>query len=131
VGVALQVQRERSDLMDQPATPAEAGKAAAPAAAVSASPPAPASAPPASDNAMRAPALERKLQDLPARPAARSGSLSAGRPVETSPEQWLTQIAELRREGRDDDADRELAEFRRRFPDYRIPEPMRQKIEPR
>jgi hypothetical protein len=126
VGVALQVQRERSDLMDQPATPAEAGKAAAPALK-----PSPAPAPPASDNVMRAPALERKPQDLPARPAARSGSLSAGRSVEASPEQWLTQIAELRRAGRDDEADRQLAEFRRRYPDYRIPQPIRQKVEPR
>jgi hypothetical protein len=126
VGVALQVQRERSDLMDQPAAPAEAGKAAAPTLK-----PSPAPAAPASDKVMRAPALERKLQHLPVRPAARPGSLAPEPPVETSPEQWLRQIAELRREGRNDDADREFAEFRRRFPDYRIPEPMRQKIEPR
>jgi len=115
VGVTLQVQREHSDLVNRPATPAEAGKAAAP---------------PASGSVMRAPALERKLQELPARPAAAPESLSR-QSVETSPEQWLTQIAELRREGRDDEADRRFAEFRRRFPDYRIPESMRQKIEPR
>ena len=124
VGVALQVQRGRSDLVDQHRTPAEAGKAAEPASA-------PPSAPRASDNVMRAPALERKLQEVPARPAAQSPSLSAGQPVEAPPEQWLTQIAELRREGRDDEADRQLAEFRRRFPDYRIPEAMQQKIAPR
>ncbi|MGA7985440.1 MAG: hypothetical protein WCA01_09715 [Burkholderiales bacterium] len=133
VGVALQVQRERSDVTDQPATPAEAGKAsvpAAPAAAESVSPPAPASAPSASGGVVRAPALERKLQELPARPAAQPGRLSR-QSVEASPEQWLTQIAELRREGRDDEADRQLSEFRRRFPDYRIPQPMRRQIEPR
>jgi hypothetical protein len=115
VGVALQVQRERTDVADQPATPAEAGKASAPSA---------------SGGVMRAPALKRKLQDLPARSAAQPGRLS-GQSVEASPEQWLTQITDLRREGRDDEADRELAKFHRRFPDYRIPEPMRQKIEPR
>lgn len=115
VGVALQVQRERSDVTDQPATPAEAGKASAPSA---------------SGGVVRAPALERKLQELPARPAAQPGRLSR-QSVEASPERWLTQIAELRREGRDDEADRQLSEFRRRFPDYRIPQPMRQQIEPR
>jgi hypothetical protein len=115
VGVALEVQRERSDLADQPAAPAEAGRAAAPSA---------------SGNVMRAPALERKLLEAPARSTSQPESLSS-RSAEGSPEKWLAQIAELRREGRDDEADRQLAEFHRRFPDYRIPEPMRQKVEPR
>ena len=119
VGVALQVQRERSDLAGQLGAPAKAGKSAAPV-----------SAPPASDNVSRAPALERKLQESPARSATQSGK-PLEQPVEASPEQWLARIAELRREGRDDEADRQLAEFRRRFPNYRIPESMRQEIEPR
>jgi hypothetical protein len=38
------------------------------------------------------------------------------------PEKWLERIAELRRAGRHDEADRELAQFRKRYPDYRIPE---------
>ena len=79
---------------------------------------------------MRAPALERKLQEAPARAAAQAGRASP-KPDEASPEQWLTRIAELRREGRDDEADRHLAEFRRRFPEYRIPQAMREKVEPR
>jgi hypothetical protein len=52
----------------------------------------------------------------------------AAQPPET-PEKWLERIAELRREGRHDEADKALAEFRQRHPDYRIPEAMLQKIE--
>ena len=123
VSVALQVQRERSDMADQLGAPAEAGKAAAPAA------PAPA-APSASDNLMRAPALERRLEQAPVRPAAKAGRPSR-QAEEASPEQWLAQIAALRREGRGDEADRQLAEFHRRFPGYRIPQAMQKEIEPR
>jgi len=121
VSVALQVQRERSDVADQLAAPAEGGKAVTPAAPA---------APSASDNLMRAPALERKLEEAPAGRSAQPGRLSR-QPGEASPEKWLARIGELRREGRDDEANRQLAEFRRRFPDYRIPEPLRQEIEPR
>jgi hypothetical protein len=39
-----------------------------------------------------------------------------------SPEQWLQGIADLRRQGRHDEADKSLAEFRKRYPDHKIPE---------
>ncbi len=39
-----------------------------------------------------------------------------------SPEQWLQGIADLRRQGRHEEADKSLAEFRKRYPDYKIPE---------
>lgn len=45
-----------------------------------------------------------------------------------SPEEWLALIAELRHQGRTAEADAELAEFRRRYPDYPLeaaPEPPR------
>ena len=45
------------------------------------------------------------------------------------PEQLLERIAELRREGRHDEADKALAEFRQRYPDYRISEEMLKKVE--
>jgi hypothetical protein len=48
-----------------------------------------------------------------------------------SPEQWLQGIADLRRQGRHEEADRELAEFRKRYPDYRIPEATLEKVEKR
>lgn len=123
VSVALQLEREHSDLAKQLTTPAESGKAAAPAASAPA-------APAASDKLMRAPALERKSEEAPARAAAKAGRLS-GQSVESSPEQWLARIAELRRAGRKDEADRQLAEFRRRFPEYRIPQALQKEIERR
>jgi hypothetical protein len=43
----------------------------------------------------------------------------------------LERIAMLRREGRQKEADDLYAEFRRRFPDYRIPESMRELVLPR
>lgn len=38
------------------------------------------------------------------------------------PEKWLERIAELRRAGRHEEAEAELARFRKRYPAYRIPE---------
>jgi len=46
-----------------------------------------------------------------------------------NPERWLEQIAELRKEGKHDDADKLLAEFRKTYPDYRISDEMRAKVE--
>lgn len=48
-----------------------------------------------------------------------------------SPERTLEKIAALRREGRHKEADELYAEFRRRFPEYRIPEAMREQVMPR
>jgi len=41
--------------------------------------------------------------------------------AERSPEEWLAEIAELRRQGRTVEAEARLAEFRRRYPDYHQP----------
>src|SRR6267143_1202204 len=46
-----------------------------------------------------------------------------------SPEAALERIAELRRQGKHDEADKALAEFRRRYPDYRIAEEMLKNVE--
>jgi hypothetical protein len=45
--------------------------------------------------------------------------------VELAPETWLARIAELRKQGRTREADESLAEFKKRYPDYRIPESLR------
>ncbi len=45
--------------------------------------------------------------------------------TELAPEAWLARIAELRKEGRKHEADESLAEFRKRYPDYKIPEALR------
>jgi hypothetical protein len=47
------------------------------------------------------------------------------------PERILERIASLRREGRAKEADDLYKEFRRRFPDYRIPDAMRDQVLPR
>ncbi|HYL23613.1 MAG TPA: hypothetical protein VEV21_04400 [Burkholderiales bacterium] len=46
-----------------------------------------------------------------------------------TPEQWLERIARMRQLGRDEEAEKELARFRERYPDYRIPEAMAKKLE--
>jgi hypothetical protein len=74
----------------------------------------------------------------PAPPAAASAPLrreklsaafEAGNFTYASPEQWLQGIADLRRQSRDEEADRQLAEFRKRYPDYRIPKEMLERLE--
>ena len=52
-----------------------------------------------------------------------------GRLIGESPQQWLERIAQLRQQGRHDEADKALAEFRKRYPDYKIPEAMLEKVE--
>ena len=51
--------------------------------------------------------------------------------VEQSPEQWLQSIAELRVQGRHEEADESLKRFRERHPDYQISEETRAKVERR
>ena len=71
--------------------------------------------------------------------AAASGTLSAPQ-AETrakalakveSPEAELERIAELRRQGKHEEADKALAEFRKRNPDFRISDEMLRKVERR
>jgi hypothetical protein len=38
------------------------------------------------------------------------------------PEKWLERIAELRKAGKHEEADKALEEFRKRYPDYKLPE---------
>ena len=101
----------------------------------------------------------RKSQTLPSRPAAPPAAapapqsseplagaresaradMRAERAVEqkalglaaASPEQWLQGIADLKRQGRSEEAEKQLAEFRKRYPDYRIPEAILEKFEKR
>ena len=85
----------------------------------------------AASAARPAPALEQKRRaerrsDEGARAAS---SLSAF--ALQSPEQWLQGIADLRGQGRNEEADKELAEFRKRHPEYQIPPAMRERVERR
>jgi len=74
-------------------------------------------------------ALARKMEVRSARVAAPEQQ-EAAKPADT-PERELERIAGLRGQGRQDEADRALAEFRRRYPDYRITEEMRLRVERR
>jgi hypothetical protein len=49
--------------------------------------------------------------------------------LDEAPAPWLQRIAALRRQGKHEDADRELAAFRKRYPAYAIPPEMLEKVE--
>jgi len=63
-----------------------------------------------------------------AAPAA-AGALGAF--AYASPEQWLQGIDDLKRQNRHDEAEKQLTEFRKQYPNYRIPEAILEKFEKR
>lgn len=68
----------------------------------------------------------------PAAPA--SANVAAGRILAAAPEtpeKWLERIARLREAGKAREADESLAEFRKRYPDYKMSEAMRARVAPR
>jgi hypothetical protein len=70
-------------------------------------------------------AVPQPIQREPAAPADVSslqGPRVTSAAVARSPEAWLEDIRRLKAEGRADEAARELAEFRKRYPDYRMPD---------
>jgi len=125
---------ERPALARTPASPP--AQQAAPLASTA---PAPSAQPPALADSVQPKPAEEKERLATERDAAagaqalsRRAELSAKRADSAeSPERMLERIAALRREGRQKEADELYAEFRRRFPDYRIPEAMREQILPR
>ena len=137
VGVTLRVQiEERKDAEDIALSPrvmqAPESRAQAPPEAA---------APPAAPAAAAAPQLGARKREAPAEasadraePAGRaSAGVAAGKlsaPPQT-PEQWLERIAKLRDAGQAREADESLAEFRKRYPDYRLSEAMRARVAPR
>jgi hypothetical protein len=79
-----------------------------------------------------APAAEaggiREPGSTPQRAGAVSGIASrvvVSEAKERAPEKWLEDIRRLKTEGKAAEAERELAEFRKRYPDYRLPEDLR------
>ena len=66
--------------------------------------------------------MERRKAD-PLQSAPASIKQEAAQPLHAprSPEAWLAEIAELRRQGRTAEAEARLAEFRRHYPDYPLP----------
>jgi len=57
--------------------------------------------------------------------AAIANRLVVSEAKERTPEKWLEDIRKLRTEGKATEAERELAEFRKRYPDYILPEDLR------
>jgi hypothetical protein len=112
----------------QPAAP-PAGEAG-PSIAMQA-PKEPSPAPAAAASARPAP--ERDLADARREALSRRAESMTAKTEAASepPEPMLKRIAMLRREGRHKEADDLYAEFRRRYPDYRIPEAMREQVLPR
>lgn len=76
----------------------------------------------------RIPAPQEPIAPAAAPPAAMRGLMSDSMRYEP-PERWLERIVQLRTEGRHDEADKLLVEFRRRYPDYRISDAMLEKVE--
>jgi hypothetical protein len=73
----------------------------------------------------RADSVARQRREVqPAAPAAAPAParkpLAAG--AHEAPEKVLERIAEMRREGRHEEADKALEVFRKRYPDYKLPE---------
>jgi hypothetical protein len=77
----------------------------------------------AESNAVGDSALGGAGAGAPAAPAA-AGKLAPMRQqlIQRSPEAWLDEISRLKREGRDKEAAEQLAEFRKAYPAYAVPE---------
>ena len=75
------------------------------------------------DESRAAPALQRPMA------ASRSAAANLHADVSETPEQWLARITRMRELGRDDEADKELARFRERYPDYRMSAALAKKVE--
>jgi len=129
VGIAVQVERQRPDGEAVTAPAAPERRIDEPKALKRESVPA------ASDSAGDPARQERESRfgERAAEPAAVPAPIPRTAPtepresaladaMEESPELWLKRIAELRTQGRHEEADKALAEFRQRYPDYKVPE---------
>ena len=65
----------------------------------------------------------------PAAAASRAAPAPMASQYAVTPQRELERIADLRRQGRDEEADKALAEFRKRHPDYVISGEMKAKVE--
>ena len=121
VGIALHVERERPDTA-VPTAPAEAPRDAARNAPPAVSGRAARELQPQAET--RSKEERSEAQEAPAAPAPIPQTAPAARAMSDAadPERLLEQIAELRKQGRHEEADKALEDFRRRYPDYRIPE---------
>lgn len=127
----------------QPAAPDNAAVAAAPPVPAPAAAPAPIAAMRAAESSVAGAdarvSEERMARDTEAAgalakrsaPTVASAPVAALKAAPETPERELERIAGLRREAKHAEADKALAEFRKRYPDYRIAEPMLERVERR
>jgi hypothetical protein len=124
IGVTLEMRHEKPGVeVAAPAAP-EALRAA----------PAPAAPPPAAPaEAPTAPPVAAQLAPAPKAAAKReaAGATADVMAKAHDPHAELERIAKLRAEGRDEEADRALDEFRKRFPHYRIDDATWARVKPR
>jgi hypothetical protein len=57
--------------------------------------------------------------------SAPAGRAAVSEAKERTPEKWLEDIRKLKTQGKTAEVERELAEFKKRYPDYRLPEDLR------
>jgi hypothetical protein len=68
---------------------------------------------------------EARRESVAGAPAGASARVPAAAKLSEpalTPEAWLERIAEMRKQGREREAQESLAEFKKRYPDYKIPE---------
>jgi hypothetical protein len=128
IGVTLEMRNEKPGVeMAAPAAPEALRAAPAPAAPP---PAAPAEAP---AEAPVAPPVAAQLAPTPKAAAKREAAGATADVMANAhdPHAELERIAKLRAEGRDEEADRALDEFRKRFPHYRIDDATWARVKPR
>src|SRR4051812_27896251 len=136
------VQERKEQVPSAPATVEEPKPAQKPARAPQAFTPEPPRAAPApspqsaeaprelaKSNEPAAAAQGNRAEDRQAGAVARGDVRMRAQSKVESPEAWLERIAALRKEGKQDEADKALAEFRKQHPGYRMSDEMRAKVE--
>jgi len=112
----------RESLAPPPSPPLTAGSGAPESAAAKGLPA------PAADVANESVAGSERRKSLAApaaAPAPQASHDSAAPVAQKPPAVWLDEIRSLRRQGRSEEAERSLREFRAAYPDYRLPEDLR------
>jgi outer membrane biosynthesis protein TonB len=124
------VSNELEKRRTESAAPAMQTAPAAPAAPAPIAPAArPAPAPPTAPAMRAAPtgdaaeqlSRDRALADRPGRMERGAAAPTMGEAKARAPEAWIEEIRRLKAQGRDAEAAAELAEFRKRHPDYKVP----------
>jgi hypothetical protein len=134
VGIVLQIERQRPDA-EALTAPAEGPAKARPQASDAARDASPARSAPAESETppqgkTRSKEERNEAQEAVAAPRPIPQTAPAARGMsDAAPERLLERIADLRKQGRHEEADEALAQFKRRYPDYRIPVETLRRIE--